>query len=99
MSRKTLHISPDALFRYQWVAEIDGCVQAGEELSKVIESIHRHPLPDPRGRIWRPSKRSLYRWYAAFLEGGLAGLEPKARPPLLDSQVLEPEFLDLLRKH
>ena len=98
MSRKTLHISPEALFRYQWVAEIDGCVRAGEELSKVIESIRRRPIPDPRGRIWRPSKRSLYRWYAAYLEGGIAGLEPKPRPPLLDSQVLEPEFLDLLRE-
>lgn len=98
MSRDSLHISPEALFRFQWVAEIDACVQAGEELSKVIASILRHPRPDHRGRIWRPSKRSLYRWYAAFRERGIAGLEPTTRPPLLDSQVLKPEFLDLLRQ-
>lgn len=98
MSRDRLHISPEALFRYQWVAEIDACVQAGEELSKVISSILRHPRPDPQGRIWRPSKRSLYRWYAAFRERGIVGLEPTTRPPLLDSQVLKPEFLDLLRQ-
>jgi len=97
MSRALLQISPEALFRYQWVAEIDGCVLAGEKLSEVIESIHRHPLPDPRGRIWRPSKRSLYRWYAAFCERGITGLEPQTRQPLPDSRVLKPEFLDLLR--
>ena len=97
MSRDLLQISPEALFRYQWVAEIDACVLAGEKLSEVIESIHRHPWPDPRGRIWRPSRRSLYRWYAAFREKGITGLEPKARLPLPDSRVLKPEFLDLLR--
>ncbi len=96
MSRDSLQISPEALFRYQWVAEIDGCVRAGERLSEVIESILRHPRPDPRGRIRRPSKRSLYRWYAAFREKGIAGLEPKTRLPL-GPQVLEPGFLDLLR--
>ncbi len=97
MRRDLLQISPEALFRYQWVAEIEACVLAGEKLSEVIDSIHRHPWPDPRGRIWRPSKRSLYRWYAAFREQGIAGLEPKARVRLLDSRVLKPEFLDLLR--
>ncbi len=97
MSRDVIQISPEALFRYQWVAEIEGCVLAGEKLSEVIDSIHRHPWPDPRGRIWRPSKRSLYRWYAAFREHGIAGLEPKRRPLLADSRVLKPEFLDLLR--
>jgi putative transposase len=97
MSRDSLQISPEALFRYQWVAEIDACVLAGEELSEVIESIRRHPRPDPRGRIWRPSRRSLYRWYAAFRERGIAGLEPKTRPSLSDSRVLKPKLLDLLR--
>ena len=98
MSHDPLQISPEALFRYQWVAQIDACVLAGEELSEVIESVLRHPRPDPRGRTRRPSKRSLYRWYAAFREAGIAGLEPVRRPLLAGSQVLEPEFLNLLRE-
>ena len=43
-------------------------------------------------------RRSLYRWYAAFREAGLAGLEPVIRPPISGSKVLGSKLLDLLRE-
>jgi len=98
MSRDSLHIAPEALFRYQWVAEIDARVLAGEPLSRAVAGVLRHPRADPQGRLQRPSKRSLYRWYAAFREAGLAGLEPVARSPLEGSRVLKAKWLELLRK-
>ncbi|MCP4059228.1 MAG: transposase [Pseudoalteromonas sp.] len=96
MSRDPLQISPEALFRYQWVAEVDARVLGGEKLKEVIRSIRRRPRLAPHGRERLPSKRSLYRWYAAFGERGIAGLEPLRRPPFASS--LKPELLDLLRE-
>ena len=79
MSRDPLHITAEALFRYQWVAEIQTRVLAGEPLSQAIRALRHHPRPDPQGRARKPSRRSLYRWYAAFRADGLAGLESVKR--------------------
>ncbi len=98
MSRDPLHITAEALFRYQWVAEIRTRVLAGEGLSQAIQAVRHHPRPDPQGRARKPSKRSLYRWYAAFRADGLLGLEPVQRPRVPDSRVLEAGLLDLLRE-
>jgi transposase InsO family protein len=97
MSRKALQTTSEALFRYQWVAEIDARVLAGQRLRQAIEAARSHPRSDATGRSRLPSTRSLYRWYAAFRASGLAGLEIAARPPLLGSRVLAPELLELLR--
>jgi putative transposase len=97
MSKKSLQISPEALWRYQWVAQIDARVLAGEALPQAIAGVQAHPRRDPRGRERRPSVRTLYRWVAAYREAGLAGLEPRERPRVEASRVLAPELLGLLR--
>jgi len=97
MSQKSLQISPEALWRYQWVAQIETRVLAGESLPQAITAVRFHPRLDPRGRERCPSARTLYRWVAAYRESGLEGLEPQERPRVEASRVLSPELLDLLR--
>lgn len=97
MSQKSLQISPEALWRYQWVAQIETRVLAGEALAQAIAAVRSHPRPDPRGRERRPSARTLYRWVAAHREAGVAGLEPRERPRIEASRALSAEMLELLR--
>jgi len=97
MSQESLQISPEALWRYQWVAQIETRVLAGESLARAITAVRSHPRLDPRGRERCPSARTLYRWVAAYRESGLEGLEPRERPRVETSRTLSPELLDLLR--
>jgi putative transposase len=98
VSRPPLEISPQALFRYQWVAEIETRVLAGEGLGEAIARVGAQPRRDEHGRLRRPSVRTLYRWVAAYRAAGLGGLEPEQRPRVADSRVLSPKLLRLLRQ-
>lgn len=97
MSPKPIEISPEALFRYQWVAEIETRVLAGEPLADALASVQSRPRCDPRERQRRPSVRTLYRWLAAYRQSGLGGLEPQQRPRVEASKVLQPALVDLMR--
>jgi transposase len=97
MSKKSLQISPEALWRYQWVAQIETRGLAGEPLPRAIAGGQAQPRRDPRDRERRPSVRTLYRWVAAYREAGLAGLEPRERPRVEASRVLAPELLGFLQ--
>jgi transposase InsO family protein len=97
VSPKPIEISPEALFRYQWVAELETRVLAGEPLADALASVQSRPRSDPRGRPCRPSVRTLYRWLAAYRQSGLGGLEPQQRPRVEASKVLPPKLLSLLR--
>jgi len=96
MPRRSLQISPQALFRYQWVAELEARVSGGEALEQAVESIRKEPRTDPRGLMSCPSARTLYRWLSAFRQGGIAALEPLERARVEGSRTLPPAFLDLL---
>ena len=87
MSQKSLQITPEALWRYQWVAQIETRVLAGESLGQAIAAVRAHPRLDPRGRERCPSARTLYRWVAAYRAADVAGLEPRERPRVETSQV------------
>ena len=50
MSPKSLQISPEALWRYQWVAQIETRVLAGEALARAIAGVRAHPRRDPRAK-------------------------------------------------
>lgn len=98
MSHQPLSISQEALFRYQWVSEIEARVQNGERVKDAITAVRHHPRTDWRGEWRRPSERSLYRWRSAYRKAGIAGLEPASREKIEDSRVLSPDFLRLLRE-
>jgi len=97
MATIPLHISAEALFRYQWVAELEARVLSGESLSVAISDIRRRPRPDPQGGLRCVSRRSLYRWYRAYRSLGVSGLEPKQRHRIASSRVLSSSFTDFLR--
>jgi len=97
VSRPPLQMSPEALFRYQWVAEIETRVHAGETLGQAIAAVRSHERRDERGLERRPSERTLYRWVEAYRRAGLAGLEPMPRPRVEASRVLKPKLLAFLR--
>lgn len=70
---------------------------AGEPLAAALAAVVSRPRCDPRGRPRRPSVRTLYRWLAAYRQGGLGGLEPRQRSRVEASKVLPPKLVDLLR--
>ena len=96
MPRRPLQISPEALFRYQWVAEVEARVSAGQRLGHAVQQVRADPRADPAGRLRRPSARTLHRWLAAYRQGGVEALEPAERPRIETSVALSPELLAYL---
>lgn len=96
-NEKAHHISDEALFRYQLVAEIRAYLVARRPLAEAITIVLRLTHRDLLGRDRRLSARTLYRWLRAFERGGLEALEPELRPHVADSTILAPALLDFLR--
>jgi len=94
---KLLHLSPQALFRYQVISAVQARVLAGIGLSQAVRDVIALPHPDARGQLRKVSERSLYRWLDAYEREGIEGLEPELRTRIADSAVLPGELLDFLR--
>lgn len=90
--------TPLALFRLMMVSLVEARCLAGEPRATVVAEVagstHLTPAGDPR----KVSERTLYRWLAAFAQGGAAALEPAGRPHTDSSVVLPDNLLDFLRK-
>jgi putative transposase len=88
-------LSAEALFRYCVVVFVLARVTLGhsraEAIAEAIDEPHLTVIGIPRG----VSRRSLYRWLAAYQSGGIAALEPAQRKG--SASVLSPKFLELLR--
>jgi transposase InsO family protein len=84
--------SREALFRYRIVSEIRTYLLSGMSLVDAIECVAAKEHHDFCGAMRRPSRRSLYRWVAAFEKADFHGLQPVIRKPLEGSTVL-PEKL------
>ena len=78
--KSPLILSPQALLRYQVVSQVEARVLAGKPLAAAIGEVLALPQVDVHGRPVSLSERTLYRWSAAYRGGGVAALEPKARP-------------------
>lgn len=89
-------LSREALFRHHVMSEIRARVLAGHTLAAAIGKVLTLPHQDHHGPR-KLSKRTLYRWLAAFSTEDYAGLEPKTRSTIADSEVLPRKFLDFLR--
>ena len=85
---KLLQLSPQALFRYQLVSAVQTRVLAGIALSKAIRDVIALSHPDVRGRLREVSEWTLYRWFDAYQQQGVEGLEPAQRTRIADSAVL-----------
>ncbi len=94
--KRPLILSPQALLRYQAVSQVEARVLAGKPLAEAIDEVLALPQVDLHGDPVKLSERTLYRWTAAYRACGVAGLEPKARPRVEASAVLDPRLLEFL---
>lgn len=85
-----------AVTRYAAVALVLAKVAAGMKLSRAVEgTIGQHVL-DHRGRAKTLTRRSLYRWVAAFKKGGLEALADVPRTSGAPTRVLSSKLLDFM---
>jgi putative transposase len=91
------HVSPQALLRYQMLAQLRARVLGGQTPAEAIREIKHLTLYDHHGQRLKLSERSLYRWQRLYEEEGLTGLEPKMRRGSEGSHVLSAEFLTFLK--
>lgn len=89
---------PEALFRYALVAELRALMARGRSRAAVVRELAAADHPTFDGRIRRVSPRTLYRWLAAFEQGGFARLVPADRVRTDSSVVLSAELLAFLRQ-
>ena len=82
----------ESLFRYSVLSEIIACALEGHVCPDVIERIAAQQHVDLNGAMRKISSRTLYRWHAAFEEGGIEALEPLERtgqPVALSQDLLD----------
>ena len=87
--------NPEALFRYTLLSQVLHRVYRGEARPEAIEAVAIQPYVDLDGKPRSISARTLYRWLAAFEQGGPDALIPAAREG--GPVVLSQELLDFFR--
>jgi len=87
----------DALFRYQLVSQVLSRAHKGEPRPEAIDAVSRivHVTVDGRQRL--VSKRSIYRWLAAYEDKGFNGLLPAPRKTSV-SYVLPDPLLEFIKE-
>lgn len=93
----SLEPSPRALFRYQAICQVLWLESRGEERADAVRQVASQPLVTADGQLRRVSPRSLYRWLAAYREGGFEALSP-AESSGADSRVVSAELLEFFRE-
>lgn len=89
-------ISPEALFKFLIVSQVEGYRLRGRTLAEAVRLVAGGRHVDPQGEPRKVRRRTIYRWYAAFKKDGIAGLEPARREPLRGSVVLKDEFIQFI---
>lgn len=90
--------SSSALLRYTVLAQVEALLLAGWSASAAIDAVAARDHARCDGRSVRISRRTIQRWRAAQGRGGMAALEPQARPRTTTSTVLSPALIDFLRQ-
>ena len=86
--------SGQALFRYQVLSQVLIREQTGEPRPQAIRAVAASQHATTDGQVRKVSKRSLYRWLAAFEAQGFAGLLPAERKHTQGSMVVAQPLLD-----
>jgi len=83
--------------RYAVLAQVEALILGGSRISAALRVVAERDHAHVDGRPVRVSVRTLQRWRAAFLSGGLPALEPRDRPRTATSQVLSEALVAFLR--
>jgi transposase InsO family protein len=95
--RESIQVSTTALERYEVVSAILSRRLSGMSLPAAIaETLSVCRAAGRPARV--PSKRSCYRWLAAYESEGLAGLEPQERDKALVSIALGSDLVEFLER-
>ncbi len=89
--------SPEALLRYSVLAQVEALLLGGWTASAAVREVAGREHAHPEGRRVRVSVRTLQRWRAVYLAGGLEALEPKSRRRTETSVVLSEAMVAFLR--
>lgn len=87
-----------AITRYAAVSIVLAKVATGKKLARAVKETIGQCVLDHRGKPKRLTRRSLYRWVAAYKAGGLDALADTPRTLSMPTLVLPPEFIDFLVK-
>ena len=93
LGKVVFSVSERALCRYGCVSEVLSAELAGVRRARAIKTVSARAHYDHRGRPRAVTRRSLYRWLAAYDAGGLAALEPASRARTRTSVVLPAELI------
>ena len=86
-----------ALLRYSVLAQVEALVLGGWRVSAAVREVARRDhAPVDSGAV-RLSVRTIQRWRAAYVSGGLAALEPRDRRRTESSQTLSAALVAFLR--
>lgn len=98
MSADTRDPHPEALFRYALVAELRALIAArGMSRAAAVRQLTGQVHLTLEGEPRQVSRRTLYRWLAAFDQRGFEALEPQPRARTDSSVVLPEDLLAFLR--
>jgi len=87
-----------ALFRFSVVSLTLSWLLRGEVRARAVEAAAAQEHATPWGDVRRVSRRTVYRWLAAYERYGLVGLEPAPRARTDSSVVLPAAFVAFLRR-
>ena len=88
--------SRTALFRFAVISQVLAGIHSGEGLAQTIRAVATREQLFFDGTPQRVSRRSIYRWVAAYRARGIAGLEPKPRSNSQRPDSLPRNFVDFL---
>ena len=91
-------VSAEALFRFRVVSEVLTEVMRGQLRARAVSLVASRTHAALDGSEIEVSKRTLYRWLAAYERAGLAALEPAQRQRVEISAVLSETLATFLRK-
>ncbi len=93
-----LHLppSPEALFRYFVIGQVEALLRCGRAQGRAVRAVAEREHLRADGRLNRVSVRTIQRWRAAFIDSGLSGLEPKSRTRTETSVSLPAELVVFL---
>jgi len=97
LPKTPLHLSVEALFRHGVVSQVLGRVLGGEPQHDVVCDVASRTHRAVDGSRRKPSRRTVYRWLAAFEAGNVGALEPAVREKTATSEVLSAQLIDFLR--
>lgn len=89
--------SAEALMRYSVLAQVEALILGGSRTSTAVRVVAGRDHAHVDGRPVRVSTRTIQRWCAAYLRGGMAALEPKDRTRTQTSKVLSRKLVAFLR--